>query len=83
MVGEAVLFECLQNPAVEQVLIVNRKHYSLAHPKLKECVVPDFLASERIHKPASGYDACFFCAGISSAGMSEAEYTRITDKTTT
>ena len=82
MVGEGVLFECLQNPAVEQVLIVNRKHYSLAHPKLKECIVPDFLDLSAFTSQLSGYDACFFCAGISSAGMSEAEYTRITYDTT-
>jgi len=82
MVGEGVLFECLEHPAVEQVLIVNRKHYELTHPKLKECLIPNFLDLDAFTSQPSGYDACFFCAGISSAGMSEADYTRITYDTT-
>lgn len=43
MVGEGVLFECLQNASVSEVLIVNRRHYELQHPKLKELIVPDFF----------------------------------------
>ena len=43
MVGEGVLFECLQNAKVSEVLIVNRRHYELSHPKLKELIVPDFF----------------------------------------
>jgi uncharacterized protein YbjT (DUF2867 family) len=78
MVGEGVLLECLQHPAVEQVLIVNRKHYPAEHPKLKECIVPDFLDAEKFSAQLTGYDACFYCAGVSSAGMSEIEYSRIT-----
>jgi uncharacterized protein YbjT (DUF2867 family) len=78
MVGEGVLFECLEHPAVERVLLVNRKPYPGTHPKLRECIVPDFLHLEPVADQLSGYDACFFCAGVSSAGMSEADYTRIT-----
>jgi uncharacterized protein YbjT (DUF2867 family) len=78
MVGEGVLFECLEHPAIDQVLLVNRKHYPLTHPKLKECLVPDFLDLDAFTTQLFGCDACFFCAGISSAGMSEADYTRIT-----
>ena len=78
MVGEGVLFACLEHPAVEQVLLLSRKPYPAKHPKLKECIVRDFLNLDGFAKQLTGYDACFYCAGISSAGMSEAEYTRIT-----
>ncbi len=82
MVGEGVLFECLQNPVVSQVLMVNRKHYECNHLKLKELIVPDFLQFDDFTESIKGYDACFFCAGISSVGMKEDKYTRITYDTT-
>lgn len=81
-VGEGVLLACLSHPQVAEVLMVNRRHYDLPHPKLKELLVSDFLQSENYSAQLSGYDACFYCAGISSAGMAEAEYTRITYDTT-
>src|SRR6218665_1606000 len=81
MAGEGVLLECLQNDAVKEVLVVGRSHYEITHPKLKEWLVPDFLklTADDILR---GYDACFFCAGISSVGMSEEKYTAITYDTT-
>jgi uncharacterized protein YbjT (DUF2867 family) len=82
MVGEGVMLECLEHPAIEQVLIVNRRPYGATHPKLKECIIPDFLDLERFADQLADYDACFYCAGITSAGMSESEYTRITYDTT-
>jgi uncharacterized protein YbjT (DUF2867 family) len=82
MVGEGVLFECLENPAVEQVLMVNRRPYPMQHAKLKELIVPDFLKVETVADQLAGHDACFYCAGISSVGKSEEEYTRITYDTT-
>jgi uncharacterized protein YbjT (DUF2867 family) len=82
MVGEGVLFECLQNPQVSEVLMVNRKHYELQHPKLKELIVPDFLQLGNFAEDIKGYNACFFCAGISSVGMKEEKYTQITYDTT-
>jgi len=82
MVGEGVLIECLQNEKVAEVLIVNRRHYDLTHPKLKELIVPDFMQLDQYRNQLSGYDACFYCAGVSSIGMKEAEYTRITYDTT-
>jgi nucleoside-diphosphate-sugar epimerase len=82
MVGEGVLFECLQNPTVREVLIVNRRHYELQHPKLKELIVPDFLQLSQFAENVKGHDACFFCAGISSVGMKEDKFTRITYDTT-
>jgi hypothetical protein len=78
MVGEGVLLECLQHPAIEQILLVSRKPYEATHHKLKQCIVPDFLNLEAAIDQLAGYDACFFCAGISSRGMSEPEYTHIT-----
>ncbi len=82
MVGEGVLFECLQNEKVSEVLIVSRRHYDLQHPKLKELIVPDFLKMEEYAENVKGYDACFFCAGVSSVGMKEDKYTKLTYDTT-
>lgn len=82
MVGEGVLFECLQNPAVSEVLIINRKHYEMEHPKLKELLVADFFKLNEYANYIRGYDACFFCAGISSVGIKEDKYTLITYDTT-
>jgi uncharacterized protein YbjT (DUF2867 family) len=79
MVGEGVLLECLANSAVAEVLLVGRKPYPAEHPKLKQLVIADFMnITGIIASQFSGYDACFFCAGISSVGLSEAEYTHIT-----
>jgi nucleoside-diphosphate-sugar epimerase len=78
MVGEGVLLECLSHPAVAHVLSVSRKPCGVIHDKLRECIVADFLDLDGISEQLRGYDACFFCAGVSSWGMSEAEYTRVT-----
>src|SRR5579872_2869329 len=78
MVGEGVLLECLEHPAVQQVLMVNRKPYLAEHPKLSELIVPDFLHLDGFADRLTGYDACFYCAGVSSRGMSESDYTRVT-----
>ena len=82
MVGEGVLFECLENPAVSAVLTISRRHYEMQHEKLTELIVPDFLQLQSFAEQLKGYDACFFCAGISSVGMKEDKYTRITYDTT-
>ncbi len=73
MVGEGVLLACLENPAVTEVLSVSRRSCGRTDPKLKELLAPDFLKLTELPK---GYDACFYCAGISSVGMTEADYTR-------
>lgn len=78
MVGEGVLLECLRHPEVAKVLMVNRKPFGLEHPKLQELIVSDFMEIDAFASQLTGYDACFFCAGISSLGLSEAEYTHIT-----
>jgi nucleoside-diphosphate-sugar epimerase len=77
MVGEGVLLECLRHPAVETVLSVGRKPYGMTHPKLRELVVPDFMELSGVAGELAGYDGCFFCAGVSSRGMKEEEYSRI------
>lgn len=82
MVGEGVMLECLSSPLIAEVLSVSRKPCGVKHPKLKEYIVADFLALQTNDMELSGYNACFFCAGISSVGMSEADYTRITYDTT-
>lgn len=82
MVGEGVLIECLDNNDIEQVLYVGRKPSGKSHPKLKEYLISDFLSLKADNLKLSGYDACFYCAGISSVGMDEAQYTQITYDTT-
>ena len=78
MVGEGVLLECLENPVVTKVLSVSRKPTGRTHPKLTELLVPDFQKLDSVREQLTGYDACLYCAGISSVGMSEADYTVIT-----
>lgn len=82
MVGEGILFECLQTPTVGEVLIINRRHYELQHPKLKELIVPDFFRLSDFSANLHRYDACFFCAGVSSVGKKEVNYTYLTYDTT-
>jgi uncharacterized protein YbjT (DUF2867 family) len=78
MVGQGVLRECLQDPGVERVLAVGRSTAGQRHDKLRELVVKDFGDFSAIQRDLSGYDACFFCLGITSAGVSEADYRRVT-----
>jgi uncharacterized protein YbjT (DUF2867 family) len=75
MVGEGVLLECLASSAVEKVLSVSRRSCGHTHPKLEECLVADFRELGAVEPQLAGYDACFYCAGVSSVGMSEADYT--------
>jgi uncharacterized protein YbjT (DUF2867 family) len=82
MVGEGVLLECLTNPQITEILSVSRKPSGMSHPKLKEYIVPEFLLLKEPDEKLEGYDACFFCAGVSSVGMKEPEYTRMTYDTT-
>ena len=81
-VGEGVLLECLAHSDVEHVLVVGRRTCGREHPKLKELLVPDFMKLEGVKDELRGYDACFFCAGVSSVGKGEEEYTRLTYDTT-
>jgi hypothetical protein len=78
MVGEGVLYECLQHPAVEAVLVINRKPCGYEHAKLKEIIYADFLDFSPIEAELAGYNACFFCLGVSSVGMDKEQYYRMT-----
>lgn len=78
MVGEGVLHECLQHPDVESVLIINRRPSGFSHPKLKEIVHKDFFDLAPINDQLSGYNACYFCLGVSSVGMKADDYYRYT-----
>jgi len=78
MVGEGVLHECLNHPDVESVLVINRKPCGLKNEKLKEIIRKDFFDLSSIENQLVGYNACYFCAGVSSVGKKEDEYARIT-----
>lgn len=78
MVGQGVLRECLRDPEVAGVLSVGRVSTGQAHPKLRELVIRDFLDYAPIENDLRGFDACFFCLGVSVAGMNEQGYRRIT-----
>jgi len=78
MVGEGVLHECLNDDAVEAVLVLTRRPSGINHPKLKEIVHKDFFDITPIQNQLTGYNACYFCLGVSSVGMKEAEYTKMT-----
>ncbi|MFD2574275.1 NAD-dependent epimerase/dehydratase family protein [Spirosoma soli] len=78
MVGEGVLHECLQHPDVEQILVINRKPGGVSHPKLKEIIHSDFFNLSPIENQLTGYNVCFFCLGVSSVGMKEDDYRRLT-----
>ncbi len=78
MVGQGVLRECLLDPGVERVLVVGRTPTGERHPKLREVIHRDFTDFTAIEAELTGYDACFFCLGVSSVGMSPEDYERIT-----
>ena len=78
MVGEGVLHECLLHPEVESVLVINRKPCEVKHEKLREIVHKDLFDLSSIENKLTGYNACYFCAGVFSVGKKEDEYKRIT-----
>ncbi|MCY0989137.1 epimerase [Nannocystis sp. ILAH1] len=78
MIGQGVLRESLIDPQIEQVTVVGRNPTGQRHPKLREVVHANMDDLGPIMPQLAGHDACFFCVGVSSAGMSEAEYTRVT-----
>lgn len=78
MVGEGVLIECLNSPYIGSVLCINRKPNGYNHQKLREIIHQDFFDLSSIEPQLSGYDACFFCMGVTSVGKKEDEYTTLT-----
>jgi uncharacterized protein YbjT (DUF2867 family) len=78
MVGQGVLRECLAAPDVAEVLSIGRTPLGQTHQKLREKVQKDLADLSPVAAELAGYDACFFCLGVSSVGMSEADYRRVT-----
>ncbi|HEY6952337.1 MAG TPA: epimerase [Bacteroidota bacterium] len=78
MVGEGVLHECLNHPDVESVLVVSRRACGVVHPKLKELIHDNFFDYSAIEEHLRGFNACYFCLGVTSVGKHEQEYTRLT-----
>ncbi len=78
MVGQGVLRECLLDPEVEGVLAIGRNATARQHEKLHEIVHNDLSDLSAIEGRLSGYDACFFCLGVSAVGMNEEAYRRVT-----
>ena len=78
MVGEGVLYECLQHNDVQEILVIGRRSCGYTHPKLKEIVHADMYNLSSIEDQLEGYDACFFCLGTSSVGKKEPAFTKVT-----
>ena len=78
MVGAGALIECLADPRVRSVLVVTRSPTGRSHPKLREALHKDFFNYDSLAKDFASCDACFFCLGVSSVGMGEPDYTRMT-----
>lgn len=78
MVGEGVMQECIANPKVEKILLVNRKPSGVVHPKVTEILHNNFSDISPIVDQLKGYDACYFCLGVSSIGMKEEAYYAVT-----
>lgn len=77
MVGKGVLLECIDDPRVESILLVNRNPIDTLHPKVSEIIVKDFFNLDEVRESLKGYDACFFSLGMTAVGMKEDEYSRI------
>lgn len=78
MVGKGVLLECIDSPEVSAILVINRNPIDLVHPKMKEIIHQDFFDWSPMRDQLSGYDACYFCLGVSAAGMKEVDYRKLT-----
>lgn len=78
MVGKGVLYECLEDVRIEEVLVINRHSLGRSERKLREILLEDITELRRIGERLSEYDACFFCMGVSAMGMSEEKYTALT-----
>ncbi|MCB0600530.1 MAG: epimerase [Saprospiraceae bacterium] len=78
MIGQSVLRECLASQDIERVLVINRRPLGIFHPKLEEVIHNDPGNIEVLLPRLNGFDACYYCLGVSSAGMKEEAYSRIT-----
>ncbi len=78
MVGQGVLRECLLDNEVEQVLVIGRREIGQKHAKVRELILEDLFDYASVQNELSGYDACFYCLGVTSSGMTEEAYRRVT-----
>ena len=78
IVGQGVLWECLSAPDLERIVTIGRTATGLANPKLREIILRDMSSYADLESELTGFDACFFCLGVSSSGMKEADYQRVT-----
>jgi len=78
MVGEGVLHECLNNGNVSEILVIGRRGYGKSHPKLRELVIDNLADLSTVEDQINGFDACFFCMGVSSVGMDMEVYKKLT-----
>jgi len=78
MIGQGVVIECLEDDSIEKILVVTRRPLEEKHEKIEELILEDFLDYSGLEEQLAGYDACIYCLGISSAGLSEEKYRRIT-----
>jgi uncharacterized protein YbjT (DUF2867 family) len=78
MVGKGVLLECLDHPEIDTVLVLGRTPTGIKHSKLNELLLTDFTDYVAVHDRLNGYDACYFCLGVSAGGMKESDYRKIT-----
>jgi len=78
MIGRGVLLECLRDPEVQLVVTLGRTATGIHDPKLQEIIHRDLLNYAGMEESLAGFDACFFCLGVASAGMKEADYDRVT-----
>ncbi|MGE5456844.1 MAG: epimerase [Methanococcaceae archaeon] len=78
MVGEGVLLNSLANENIESIVVIGRRPCGITHPKLKEIIHNDFFNLIPIKEELKGYNACFFCLGVSSVGMKNEDYIKTT-----
>jgi hypothetical protein len=78
MIGESVLDQCLKHPNINKVLVISRRSMGITHPRLTEKVIEDITDISSLNSLLTDYNACFFCIGVSSIGMDEARFTRLT-----
>ncbi len=78
MVGKGVLLECLDHNSIDEVLVIGRNKTDISHSKLKQIVHNDFTDFSPVQNKLKGYDACYFCMGVSAGGMKEIDYHKIT-----
>ncbi|HET7734040.1 MAG TPA: NAD-dependent epimerase/dehydratase family protein, partial [Paludibacter sp.] len=83
MIGQGVLAECLKDSQIHEVLVINRQSCGVVHSKLKEIILNNFYDMSSISSQLAGYNACLYCLGVSSAGLSEVDYYRNTFELTT